>query len=107
MLAKEFEAGFNCLGANIEQYKTFPFPLEKKKFKGLINIEKQMKKNISCKLQIIDSTKSIASLLSNLVDTLPDGINKIKFKNEHDNKKCKACGIRYKDCKCYLEYTRV
>ena len=26
------------------------------------------------------------------------------MKYEHDNKKCETCGIKYKDCKCLLEY---
>ena len=23
----------------------------------------------------------------------------------NDNKKCESCGIKYKDCECFLEYT--
>ena len=37
----------------------------------------------------------MASLLSNLVNNIAEGIQKIKYKNEH-NKKCEACGITYK-----------
>ena len=47
----------------------------------------------------------MASLLSNLVNNLAEGINKIKCKYEHDDKKCEACKSRYKDCYCFLEYT--
>ena len=34
----------------------------------------------------------MASSLSNLTDNLAEGINKIKSKYEHDNKKCETCG---------------
>ena len=29
----------------------------------------------------------------------------IKCKHEHEDKKCKTCGIRYKYCDRFLEYT--
>ena len=45
----------------------------------------------------------MASSLSNLFNNLAEGINKIKCK--HDNKTCETCGIKYKDCVCFLEYT--
>ena len=44
----------------------------------------------------------MASSLSNLVNDLAEGINKIECKNEHDNKKSETCGIKYKDCDCFL-----
>ena len=47
----------------------------------------------------------MASSLSNLVYNLAKGIHKLKCKNEHDNKKYEMCGIRYKDCDCFLGYT--
>ena len=43
------------------------------------------------------------SLLSNLVNDLAERIHKIKCKNEHNNKKDKTCGIKYKDCECSIE----
>ena len=49
----------------------------------------------------------MASLLSNRVDHIAEGINIIKCKYRHDNKKWKTCGIKYKDCKCCLDYTNV
>ena len=46
----------------------------------------------------------MASSLSNLVNNLAEGIHKTKCKYRHDNKKCESCGIKYKDCDCFLEY---
>ena len=31
-------------------------------------------------------------------------MHKIKFEYGHDNERCKTCGIKYKDCDCFLEY---
>ena len=45
----------------------------------------------------------MTSSLSNLVNNLPEGIHKIKRKDEHDEKICKACRIKYKYCDCFLE----
>ena len=47
----------------------------------------------------------MASLLSNLAINLADGIHEIKYKFRHDNKKCEFCGIKYKDCNYFFEYT--
>ena len=42
---------------------------------------------------------------SNPVNNLSEGIHKIKCKYGHDDKKCETCGIKYKYCGCFLEYT--
>ena len=55
---------------------------------------KEVTKNISYRLQSIDSIIFIASSLSNLVDDLAERIHKIKCKNEHNDKKCKTCEIK-------------
>ena len=47
----------------------------------------------------------MANSLSNLVNNLAEGIHKIKCKYRHDCKTCEICQIKYKDCKCFLEYT--
>ena len=47
----------------------------------------------------------MANSLSNLVDNLPEGLHRINCKLGYDGKKCKACGIKYKYCDCFLEYT--
>ena len=68
-------------------------------------MEKKLQK-ISYILQFIDSTRFIASSLTNLVNNLSDGIHKIKCKFGHYDKKCEIYGIKYKYCNCFLEYTR-
>ena len=47
----------------------------------------------------------MVSSLSNLANNSAKGRHKIKY--EHDNKKCKTCGIKCKDNKCFLEYPNV
>ena len=48
-------------------------------------------------LQFIDRARFMASLLSNLLDTLAEVIYKTKCKYEHDNKKYETNWIKYKD----------
>ena len=47
----------------------------------------------------------MASSLSNLVINLSERIHRVKCKYGHNNKKCETCGIKYKYCDCFLEYT--
>ena len=47
----------------------------------------------------------MASSLSNLVSNPSGGIYKIKCKHGYDDKKFEICGIKYKYCNCFLEYT--
>ena len=103
-LAEKFEKQFTCLGENTEKYITFTVPIEKE----VTRIDKkgeEITKNISYILQFIDSTRFMASSLSNLVNNLSEGIHRIKCKYGHDDKKCETCGIKYKHCDCFLEYT--
>ena len=44
----------------------------------------------------------MASSLSNLVNNLPEGIHKIKWKHGHEDKKYETCGIKYKYCVCFF-----
>ena len=67
----------------------------------------EITKAIYFRLQFIDSTRFMANSFSNLVNNLPAGIHKIKCKYRHDDKKCEACGIKYKDCECCLEYKNI
>ena len=46
----------------------------------------------------------MGSSLSNLLNSLSEGIHKIKCKYRQDDKKCKDCGTEYKYCNCFLEY---
>ena len=61
----------------------------------MIKNGEEITKNISYILQFIDSTRYMASLLSNLVNNLSEGV---------DDKKCEICGIKYKYCDCLFEY---
>ena len=69
-------------------------------------MEEKLQKT-SHRLQFIDSARFMASSLSNLVNIAAEGIHKIKCKYRHDDKICENCGIKYKDCGCFLEYTIV
>ena len=103
-LAEEFKKQFTCLGENIEKYITFTVPIEKEITRISYNGE-EITKNISYILQFIDSARFMASSLSNLVNNLSEGIHRIKCKFGHNDKKCETCGIKYKYCDCFLEYT--
>ena len=46
-------------------------------------------------MQFIDSTRFMASSLSNLVNNLAEGVHRIKCKYGHDNKNCEICEIKY------------
>ena len=65
----------------------FFFPIEKETGKVDKDANEDIKKN-SCKIKFIDSVRSMASSLSNLVDNLAAGIHKIKCK----------------DCNCFLKH---
>ena len=95
--AEEFKKQFTCLGVNTEKYIIVAIPIEKE-VTIIEKIGEEITKNISYILQFIDSARFMANSLSNL-------INKIKCKYKHDNKKCKTCGITYKECDCFLKYT--
>ena len=84
------ERKFEFLGENTEKYKTFSITIEK----GVTEINKDGNESvvtISYKIKFIDSARFMASSLSNLADTLTEGIHKIKLK----------------DCDSFLEYESV
>ena len=87
-----------------EKYITFKVPIEKE-ITGIDKNGEKITKNISYILQFIDSARFMASSLLNLVNNLSEGINRIKRKCKHDNKKCETCRIKYKYCDCFLKYT--
>ena len=47
----------------------------------------------------------MASSLSKLVNNLSKGLHGVKCKLEHDDKKCETCGIKYRHCEYFFEYT--
>ena len=83
------------------KYITITIPIEKAVTANDKN-EEEITKNISYLLKFIDSARLIASLLSNFVNNLSQGIHRIKFENGQNDKNCEACGIKYKYCGCFL-----
>ena len=57
-------------------------------------------------LHIIESTRFMASSLSNHVNKLSEAIYRIKCKYGHDDKKYQAKEYKYKHCDCFLEYRK-
>ena len=104
MLAEEFKKQFTFLGEKTEKYRTFTVSIETKDKRIDKNVEK-VTQNISYILQFIDSTRYMASFLSKLVYNISEGIHRIECKYKHDDKKWETCGIKYKYCNCFLEYT--
>ena len=91
-LAEELLKRFTCLGENTEKYITFAVPIEKEVRRTDKNGE-EITTNIYYILQFIDSTRFMASSLSNRVNTLSEGIHKIEHKYGHGAEKCETCGI--------------
>ena len=85
-LIEEFKKQFTCFGENTEKYITFTIKIEKEVTRIDKNGE-ELTKNISYILQFIDSTRFMASSLSNLVNTFSEVIHKIKCKYENNDKK--------------------
>ena len=56
---------------------------------------------------MIDSVRFMTSSFSNLTDNPAEEIHKIKCRFGHGNEKCQTCGIKYKDCECFLDYENV
>ena len=73
-LVSEFDGNFECLGENKEKYITFSVPIKKR-------IENK-NIDITYKIKLIDSFRSMATSLSKLVDNLTEGIH---------NDKCNKC----------------
>ena len=89
-LGNEFEGKSEYLGENKEQYKNFSVPIKKE----ITKIDKsgnEIVVTISYKIKFIDSARFMTTSLSNPVDNLAEGIQKIKCK----------------DCDCFLEYESV
>ena len=104
-LVEEFEKQFTGMEYIFEKYITSLVPIEKEVTR-IDKIGKKIRKTLSYRLQLIDSIRCIANLLSNFANNLAEGIHKIKCKYGHDVKKREICGIRYKKFECFLEYTK-
>ena len=101
---EEFKNQFTFLGENTEKYITFTVSIEKE----VTRIDKNgegITKTICHILLFIDSTRFMASSLSNLVNNLSEGIRRIKCKLGHDDKKCEKSEIKYKYSEGFLEHT--
>ena len=103
-MAKQFAGQFTYLRENTKKYITFSVS-RKKAIPRIDKRRKEITKNISYRLQFIDSARIMVSSLSNLVNNLAEGIHKIKCIYRHGDKKCETCKIKYKDCGCFPEYT--
>ena len=89
-LANEFKGQFEYLGEKYKKLQNFFIPIEKE----VTNIDKNGNESvvsISYRIKFIDSARFIASSLSNFVDNLAEGVNKIKCE----------------DCDCFLGYESV
>ena len=75
-LPVEFKSQLICLAENIEKYITITVRMEKK-LQELIKMEKKLQKSIFYILYFIDSTRFMASLLSNLVNNLSEKFHTI------------------------------
>ena len=58
-------------------------------------------------LQFTDSARFMGSSLSNLINSLSEGIHTIKCKFGYNDKKFENCSIKYKHCNCVLGYANV
>ena len=67
----------------------------------MIKIKKKLQKYT---LNIIDSARFMANVLSNIANNFSEGIHRIKSKFRHNDKKCETYGIKCKYCDCFLEY---
>ena len=75
--------------------------------KGLTRFDKngqEITKNIFYILQFTDSARFMAKSLSNLVNNLSEGINRVKCKFRNNDKRCETCTIKSKYYDCFREY---
>ena len=87
-LAEKFKKQFTCLGENTEKYITFSFSAEKEVTRIDKN-GKEIKKNIPYVSQFIDSARSMTNSLLSLVNSLSEGLHRIKCKLEHNDRNVK------------------
>ena len=92
------------LGENTKEHIRFAVQIEKE-VKIIDKNGEGITKNISYVFQFIVRARFMESSLSNLVNNFSGGICRIKCKYEHDIEECNTCGIKYKHCDSFLEYT--
>ena len=95
VLAKGFEGEFSCLAEISEKYKTILVPITKE-VKMVDKNGDEITKSIPCKLQFIDSSRSMGSSLSNPVDNLDEGIIKVNANLDMITKKAKSLELNTK-----------
>ena len=78
------EGQLTCLTENTEQYIKFPVLTEKEVTK-IDKSGKEITRSMYYRSQLIDSTRSMATSLSNNANNLAGGIHKIKCKYGHDD----------------------
>ena len=93
-LAEEFKKQFTCSGENTEKCITFTVPVDKEVTRTNKNGNKKSRRNKLYMLQFIDSPRSMASSLSNLVNNISEGSHKIECKHGNYDKKCETCRIK-------------
>ena len=71
---------------------------------GIHKNGEKITKNISYILKCIDSTRFMASSLSNLANNIFERIRRIKCEFGHNDKTCETCGIKYEYYIFFLEY---
>ena len=49
----------------------------------------------------------MANSLPSLVKSLSEGIQRVKFKYRHDDRKCQTCRIKYRHYDCFFEYAKI
>ena len=104
-LANKFEGEFECLGEDAEKHNFFPFQQK------ITKIDKNGSGSIvtiSYKIKFIDSARFMASLLSNLVNNLAEGIHKTECKDcdsllEYESVKDNL--VKYKYLSCNKDYS--
>ena len=91
-LAVEFKKQFTSLGENTKKYITLTAPVEKEVTRIDKNGE-EIIKHIAYILQFTDSTRFMASSLSNIVNNISEGIYRVKCKYGHDQNNVKLAEL--------------
>ena len=103
-LREEFEGQFTCLRENAERYVTFPV-LITKEVKRIDKNREEITKTVSCKLNSL-SVQDLWQAHYQILSTISlKKFIKLKVNMDMLIKYVKHVKLKYKDCKCCLEYT--